>query len=130
VCQDVLEHVDLVPVLGELHRILRPGGELRIRVPHFTSRNFFLDPTHRTAFSVDTFRFFVASSGFDRGYYFDFAFAREAGARITFFQSRFQPWNRLAEPLFNSSPGVQRYYESTFLARLFPALNVEFTLVK
>jgi SAM-dependent methyltransferase len=129
VCQDVLEHVHLVPVMRELHRILAAAGRLRVRVPHFTSRMCYVDPTHRTAFSCETLDFFVASSRFDRGYYFDFAFSEIESARITF-ERRWQPWNRLVEPLINGSPRRQRYYEATFLARLFPAMNVELALVR
>jgi len=35
-CDNVLEHVDYIPVLQDLHRILSAGGHLKIRVPHFT----------------------------------------------------------------------------------------------
>ena len=59
VCQDVLEHVDLVPVLKDLHRVLEPGGRLHIRSPHFTSFTAWADPTHKRAFSIDSFPFFV-----------------------------------------------------------------------
>jgi SAM-dependent methyltransferase len=37
--RDVLEHVDLIPALRELHRVLAPGGRLIISTVHFTSRN-------------------------------------------------------------------------------------------
>jgi SAM-dependent methyltransferase len=126
-CQDILEHVDLVPVVRELHRVLAPGGRLRIRSPHFTSRVAHIDPTHRRAFSVRTFDFFVAGAG--RDYYFDFHFSATEEARI-FFQKRFQPWNYLVEPLVNLHPNIQSFYEATFLGRLFPAYNVHVTLVK
>ena len=61
-CRDVLEHVEYIPTLRELHRILKPGGVLRIQVPHFTSRNNFVDPTHRRMFSISTFDFFAAGT--------------------------------------------------------------------
>jgi SAM-dependent methyltransferase len=131
VCQDVLEHVDVVAVLRDLHRTLRPQGRLHVRSPHFTSRAVYLDPTHRTAFSVETFEFFVRGGGFtERSYYFDFHFSWIERARITFHRQRYQPWNYVVEPLINFTPGLAAYYESTFLARLFPAANVEVTLVK
>ena len=59
VAQDILEHVDYVPVLKDLHRILADGGKLHIRVPHYTSRNNYTDPTHKKRFSVSTFDYFA-----------------------------------------------------------------------
>ena len=126
-CQDVLEHLDYPPLLGELHRVLRPGGTLSVRSPHFSSRAVYLDPTHRTAFSIDTLGFFVPN---DRSYYFDFSFTAVESARITFHRYRWQPWNYLIEPLVNSSAGMQEWYEETFMSRLFPAANIEVTLRK
>ena len=131
VCQDVLEHLDYAPLLGEIHRVLQPGGTVWIRSPHFTSRAVYLDPTHRTAFSIDTLRFFVRGDAFaERSYYFPFHFSRVQSARITFHRYRWMPWNYALEALVNRSPAAQAYYEGTFLARLFPAANVEVTLVK
>ena len=131
IAQDVLEHVDLVAVLRECHRILQPGGSLRVQSPHFTSASVHIDPTHRRGFSIETLQFFAADGRFgSRSYYFDFQFARLSAARITFHRYRWQPWNYLVEPLVNSSPALQRYYEGTFLGRLFPASNIVVTLVK
>lgn len=131
VCKDLLEHVDLVAVLRECHRLLVPGGLLHVQAPHFTSSSFHADPTHRTAFSIDTLHFFSATGRHtDRSYYFDFRFSRIASERIVFHHDHAKPWNALVEPLVNRSPKMQVYYEETFLARLFPALNVQVTLVK
>jgi ubiquinone/menaquinone biosynthesis C-methylase UbiE len=129
-CMDVLEHIELIPVLRELHRVTAPGGRVHIRSPHFTSRNFYVDPTHRKAFSIDTLRFFVRNGGTEREYYFDFAFSAEARAVITFMEKPSQPWGKLISRLVNRSPRHQRYYESTGLSRLFPAFNVETTLIR
>lgn len=131
VCQDVLEHVDYPRLLGEIHRVMAPGGRLLVRSPHFTSRAVHLDPTHRTAFSIDTLRFFVAGDAYgERAYYFPFKFGRVERAWITFHRYRGMPWNYAVEGLVNRSPTAQRYYEGTLLSRLFPAANVELTLVK
>jgi SAM-dependent methyltransferase len=130
-CQDVLEHLDYPPVLGEVHRVLRPGGRAVIRSPHFTSRAVHLDPTHRRAFTIDTLGFFVRGGGIgERSYYFDFSFSTVESARISFHRYRWQPWNYLVEALVNASPAAQRYYEDTFLSRMFPAANVEVVLVR
>ena len=64
VARDVLEHLrDTVKVMEELWRILRPGGILRVRVPHGRSMNFLHDPTHVSAFTEETFGYFAPSGG-------------------------------------------------------------------
>jgi len=132
--QDVLEHMtDYVPVLHDLHRILKKGGTLTIRVPHFTSKNNYIDPTHRRLFSVSTFEFFVKNSALrkERDYYFDFAFERIALRRFTFEKSsRLFFYNRFTEWFFNLSPRLQTFYESTGLSREFPAENIVIQLIK
>jgi len=129
--KDVLEHLDYVPVLRELHRVLAPGGRLHVGSPHFTSPAVWIDPTHRTAFSIDTLRFFARGERFGgRAYYFDFSFSEIERAQIVFHRHRWQPWNYLVEPLVNARPAFQTYYEETALSGLFPAANVEVTLRK
>ena len=84
-----------------------------------------------TAFSVETFGFFAQSGArFARSYYFDFEFARLESARIIFHRYRGMPWNYLLEPLVNADVRVQRYFEATGLSRLFPAANVDLTLIR
>lgn len=130
VCNDILEHIELVPVLRELHRLLAPGGVLHIRSPHFTSRNVYMDPTHRRAFSVSTFDFFTLESSHGRHYYFDFGFSSIRTVEITFIMSFWLPWNYVMYRLVNFNAWWQRYYELTGLSRLFPAHNVNVTLIR
>jgi SAM-dependent methyltransferase len=57
----VLEHVGadfstFARVMGELFRILAPGGLLEIHVPHVRHDTFWSDPTHVRAFTPLTFR--------------------------------------------------------------------------
>jgi len=59
ICDDVLEHLDdVVKVMEELWRIGKPGGVIKISVPHFSSDNYFTDLTHKHPFSSRSFDFF------------------------------------------------------------------------
>ena len=134
-CRDILEHVEVVPAIREVHRVLAPGGAAVISAVHFTSRNLYVDPTHIRGFSVRTFDFFVRGSGdTDRSYYFDFAFTEVASARVQFMtrlgHGRYLVWDRVVEPLVNAGRIPQDLYELTFASRLFPAANVVAVLRK
>jgi SAM-dependent methyltransferase len=55
----VLEHVrDMVAVMAELHRVLRPSGLLHVLCPHWRHVNAAADPTHVRQIDVRTFRWF------------------------------------------------------------------------
>lgn len=55
----VLEHfTDPLPVMEEVWRVIRPGGRVRIRTPHYSGRYAWNDPTHRRAFSSESFCWF------------------------------------------------------------------------
>jgi hypothetical protein len=128
-CQDVLEHLEYIPLLKELFRVSAKGCRLKIRVPHFTSLNNFLDPTHKKYFSFRTFDYFVNDTGTGRSYYFDFAFNRINYSFITFPKNLYF-YNIIIEKLVNINNGTRKLYEGTFLSRLFPAENVLLELVK
>ena len=129
-CRDVLEHLDYQNLVQDLHRVLKPGGKLVIRVPHYTSRNNHVDPTHKKTFSHRTFEFFVKSSGFGRQYYFKFpGFAKIIRANILF-EKKWLLYNYLLEPIINIHPKIKSLYEATFLCYLFPAENIIVELQK
>ncbi|MGE5351255.1 MAG: class I SAM-dependent methyltransferase [Ignavibacteriales bacterium] len=128
--QDVLEHIDLCKVMEELFRIMRKGGVLTIRVPHFTSRNNYIDPTHKNRFSAFTFEFFVRNGFFKRDYYFSNLFDAVVSTKITFAKHPVFFYNYFVEFLVNRSKFLKNYYESTFLSRLFPAENILVSLRK
>ena len=56
----VIEHLDdALLKIEEIHRILKPGGNLYLRAPHFSSNGAFTDITHKRPFSILSFDVFV-----------------------------------------------------------------------
>jgi hypothetical protein len=79
IAMDVFEHLHLMPEawLRECHRILAPGGTLRLRVPIFGSPWHIVDPTHVRGFHPLNFEYFIRGRDLWHRYghyYFDFAF--------------------------------------------------------
>ena len=55
----VLEHFsNIVPVMDEACRVLKPGGEFWIAVPHFSGNAAWCNPTHYRPFSLYCFGLF------------------------------------------------------------------------
>lgn len=55
----VLEHLhNPLQKMEEIHRILKPGGVLHMRVPHFSSMGAFSDITHVRPFGYASFDYF------------------------------------------------------------------------
>jgi SAM-dependent methyltransferase len=128
---DVLEHVtDLPAVMKELHRVLAPDGRLILKVPHFTSRNNYIDPTHKRMFSVFTFDFFAQNHTWKRTYYFSFSFSGILQRTIIFERPGGINLFFLIEWLVNLIPVAQKIYEATLLHNIFPAENIKITIKK
>ena len=65
-CQ-FFEHIhDIQSLLSEIARVVRPGGSLVIRVPHFSNPYYYSDPTHVRHFGLYTFSYLSHSSLFRR----------------------------------------------------------------
>lgn len=59
-CRDIVEHLDdVVKLMEELHRVLKPNGKIIIYTPHFAHPNSFRDPTHKHHFTYGTFDYFT-----------------------------------------------------------------------
>ena len=57
-----LEHVDrFLPLMRELHRIMRPDAHAEIIVPHFSNPYHYSDPTHVRTFGLYTLSYFSDS---------------------------------------------------------------------
>lgn len=122
---NILEHINYLPLMDELYRILKPQGVIKITVPHFTFVEAYADPTHINRFSFLTFSYFV--KGGIREYSF-MKFTKFKG-RITFQKRLIFPWNYILEWGINLNMNLIKLYEKTPL-RIFPAANLEVELTK
>jgi SAM-dependent methyltransferase len=119
-CQDVLEHLDdLVRVMEEIHRIAKPGAEIRIRVPHFTSVHAFTDLTHRHFFATQSFDYWSPTASL-YPHYSRARFAVDACRLVLW-----KPYRVLGIGLLANRFKIR--YEKMF-AFLFPAEAIEFRL--
>lgn len=112
--QDVIEHVaEPMRVFAELRRIVRPGGSVQLRTPHFSSVLAYGDPTHKQYFSTIAIRQLA-----------DPRFAHYSDARFEVVHVTLDLWTpfRLTGigALANRAPGVYEKY----LAFRFPAMNI------
>lgn len=64
-----LEHsVDIIAVFKEIYRVCKNGAVIELTVPYYTSINAFKDPTHKTFFTEDTFRYFSSDQWYGSDY--------------------------------------------------------------
>lgn len=64
-CYNSLEHVaDFIASVVEIHRILQPGGMLKVLCPHYSGPDAYRDPTHRTFFAYTTFDRFTGETDY------------------------------------------------------------------
>lgn len=73
----ILEHLtDFFAVMGEIHRIAKPGASIHILVPHFSSSAAFIDPTHCQLLSAHSCDYFITGTDIERHYsfYLDYRF--------------------------------------------------------
>jgi SAM-dependent methyltransferase len=62
-----MEHVsDVGALMAESARVLKPGGTLKIVVPHFSNPYYYSDYTHKTTFGLYSMGYFTNSALFRR----------------------------------------------------------------
>ena len=129
-CNDILEHVSYLPLMNELHRILKKRGILRIRVPHFTSQSNYKDPTHINTFSSKTFNYFIKTENF--GYKRGINLFSRGKFYIILEKSRFRILRfmiKFLEKRINQSKRHQAFYERSFL-KMFSAIAIVGFIIK
>lgn len=129
-----LEHVaNLLPLLGELHRITRPDGLIEVVVPHFSNPYYYSDPTHVRFFGLYTMNYFVPTDlqpGVRKvpTFYSAIRFELES-VKLSFYRTNLL--DRIFVPilryLVNRSGASQDFYERR-LSWIFPAAEIRYKL--
>jgi predicted SAM-dependent methyltransferase len=128
------EHIPGVDkLLIENGRILKPGGKVKIIVPHFSNPYFYSDYTHRNFFGLYSMSYLATENLFKRKvpqYQVDTVF------QVTNVYMRFQSpfyirslFYRLYGKLINCSYYLKELYEENF-SRLVYCYEIEYDLVK
>ena len=131
-----IEHVsDINQLMLELERIIKPGGVIDFKVPHFSNPYFYSDPTHINFFGLYTFCYMSYSDIFSRKvptYKKNLVFNLVSVDLI--FKSPKPFYGRYAFKsiigfLFNSSIYMKELYEENF-CYLFPCYEIRYQLRK
>jgi SAM-dependent methyltransferase len=103
----VIEHVgDVMKTMEEFHRLVRPGGEVRIVTPHYTDFSSFCDPTHRWHLNSFSLRYFGEDNA-GYGYYSKVRF-EEISVHVKLLAF----WRWLGFEFFvNTFPRYRRFWE-------------------
>jgi hypothetical protein len=132
--KSLFEHVrDFEGLMAEVVRVLKPGGQAHVYVPHFSNPYYYSDPTHLRFFGLYTFQYFaVENKQFKRGVprFYTRTKIRLLSHELVF-TSPFRRRRRLKQAvgwLVNRHRACQEFYEEN-LCWLIPcyALQVVFT---
>jgi SAM-dependent methyltransferase len=112
-----IEHqADILRVMQEIHRIAKPGCEVLIVTPHYSSPDSYTDPTHLFHLGIHSFDYF------ERGEFPDFTY-NAGGFRIVERRLTFGG-NLLLDNLGRLATAISVDFYEKHLAWILPARNI------
>ncbi|HMS27512.1 MAG TPA: methyltransferase domain-containing protein [Burkholderiaceae bacterium] len=131
-----LEHHDNpAAILKEMVRVVIPGGQIEIRVPHFSDPWFYSDPTHKHMFGLYTFCYYFAFAKFQRKVP---NYALIEGAQIQYIYLKFgstrpfylrHAFKKVLQFFVNLSHFTLELYEELF-SKFLPCSEIRVLIVK
>ena len=123
ICINGMEHLEKpLDVLAELHRICRAGAIIHIASPHFSSVDYFTDPTHKHPFSSRSFDYLVPGCKLHELQY------RKESLRKVKVEITFIELPRIIEEFCHWLANKHTYFYERHLAFIFPAHQIIFDL--
>lgn len=125
-CIEVVEHLDdTIAVIRELHRILKPGGKVKITVPYYLSHHAWSNPEHKRAFNYQTFKYFIKGTEENKMHNIGITFS-SGNIKLTFGKGKYVI-NYVMYPLVNKFPNL---FEKTLLKSFFHPDGITVVLEK
>ncbi len=125
ICNSIIEHVDnIIPVIKELFRILKKGGNIYIHVPYWKAPAAAADVTHKQLLNYYSFDFVTEEYQFP--YYVNYKLTCTAYLKIISTDRPIKYILRPIEIIINKFPN---FYEH-FLSGIIPIFNVHYRLTK
>lgn len=123
----VLEHIqNIIGLVYEVHRILKPGGIFLSHVPYFRSVWAYIDVTHVRCFTINSMNYFVKGTN----EYKNYRFRDEGFSKIQVFLDNKQP-SILRRRIFTTfALRKTNQFENSFLSSLYPFQEVSYLLTK
>jgi len=128
------EHVgDVARLMDLLARVIRPGGLLRVVVPHFSNPYFYSDYTHRGSFGLYSFSYLASDNihrrkvpTYGRAKYFELSRADLIFKSSPPFYAR-HAFKKILQMVFNLNRYTRELYEENF-CYLFPCYEIQFEM--
>lgn len=123
----VLEHIqNIIGLVYEVHRILKPGEIFLTHVPYFRSVWAYIDVTHVRCFTINSMNYFVKGTN----EYKNYRFRDEGFSKIQVFLDNKHP-SILRRRIFTTlALRKTNQFENSFLSSLYPFQEVSYLLTK